>query len=209
MKKYAAEKENSGEVFIDMNAIRLQVLISGIGGQGVLFLTRVLTQSALNQGLEVISSETHGMAMRGGTVISHVKVGAFRSPLIRSGSADVLMALDSVHAGDFMRLVREGGNVILNGKGARPRAPATDKREMSIDATGIASEMGAPQASNIVLLGFALARKALFCNLETAESAIKQITQQQRLDTNLKALRAGFSRGQAHTDCRGCRVLKE
>ncbi len=153
----------------------------------MLFLTRVLTQSALVMGLEVISSETHGMAMRGGSVISHVKVGAFQSPLIRSGSADVLMALDSAHAEDYLHFLREGGDVILNS--------SLNEKGMSIDATGIAEEMGVPQASNIVLLGFALAKKALFCDLENVEMAIRQITPQRYLDANLKALRAGFSRG--------------
>lgn len=63
------------EVFMNM-----QIAITGRGGQGVLFLTRILSECALEMGLEAIASETHGMAMRGGSVISTLKVGAFRGP---------------------------------------------------------------------------------------------------------------------------------
>ena len=61
----------------------MQIAITGRGGQGVLFLTRILSECALEMGLEVIASETHGMAMRGGSVISTLKVGPFRGPLDR------------------------------------------------------------------------------------------------------------------------------
>ena len=65
--------------------MKQQIVVSGIGGQGVLFVTRILAEAAIERGMEVLTSETHGMAMRGGTVISHVKAGPFTSPLIRTG----------------------------------------------------------------------------------------------------------------------------
>jgi len=70
-----------------------QVIISGVGGQGVLFVTRLLAEVAMRSGLEVMSSETHGMAQRGGIVVSHLKVGGFAGPLVRAGRADVMVAL--------------------------------------------------------------------------------------------------------------------
>ena len=70
-----------------------QIVISGVGGQGVLFVTRLLAEAAIGKGLPVFTSETHGMAQRGGTVISHLKVGRFASPLIMPGAADGLNAL--------------------------------------------------------------------------------------------------------------------
>jgi indolepyruvate ferredoxin oxidoreductase beta subunit len=170
-----------------MKHIRQQILISGIGGQGILFLTRLLAQSALEMGLEVITSETHGMAVRGGSVASHVKVGGFYSPLIRGGAADVLLALDRAYVNGYLPFLKEGGTIILNSPG--------DERWVSIDATGVSARMGIPRMSNIVLLGFALARKALFCRLETVERAMAHITPQRYLEANLQALRAGFSRG--------------
>ena len=74
--------------------MNMQIAITGRGGQGVLFLTRILSECALDMGLEVIASETHGMAMRGGSVISTLKVGPFRGPLIGSGQADLMLVLD-------------------------------------------------------------------------------------------------------------------
>ena len=72
---------------------RQQIVISGVGGQGVIFVTRILAEAAIRKGFSVFTSETHGMAQRGGTVISHLKVGDFSSPLIRPFKADGLLAL--------------------------------------------------------------------------------------------------------------------
>ncbi len=74
-----------------MEEMKMQIAITGRGGQGVLFLTKILTECALELGEEVIASEIHGMAMRGGSVISTLKVGNFRGPLIRGGQADLML----------------------------------------------------------------------------------------------------------------------
>ena len=73
--------------------MRQQIVISGVGGQGVIFVTRLLAEAAIEKGFSVFTSETHGMAQRGGTVLSHLKVGRFASPLIRPYKADGLLAL--------------------------------------------------------------------------------------------------------------------
>ena len=70
-----------------------QILISGVGGQGILFITRLMAEAAIYKGLPVLTAETHGMAQRGGIVMSHLKVGGFSSPLIRPGKADMLLLL--------------------------------------------------------------------------------------------------------------------
>src|SRR6266567_1527824 len=73
--------------------ISQQLIISGVGGQGILFITRILAETAIAKGLPVLTSETHGMAQRGGIVISHLKIGEFSSPLVRPGHADGLIVL--------------------------------------------------------------------------------------------------------------------
>ena len=78
---------------LDEGSMRQQIVISGVGGQGVLFVTRILAEAAIMKGISVLASETHGMAQRGGTVLSHLKVGNFSSPLIRPGNANGLLAL--------------------------------------------------------------------------------------------------------------------
>ena len=103
------------------NAISdVQIIICGRGGQGILFLTRLLDEVALNLGQNVISSETHGMAMRGGSVVSYVKIGNFNSPLIRSGQGDVLLALSESELPLNRHLLKkEGGQIYVNSPGTK------------------------------------------------------------------------------------------
>ena len=74
------------------------MIISGVGGQGVLLLTRVFSEVALKDGYSIIGSEDHGMSQRGGSVITHLKIGDFDSPLVKKGNADVLLSLEKNEA---------------------------------------------------------------------------------------------------------------
>ena len=94
--------------------IKQQIIISGVGGQGVLFVTRLLAEAAMMKGFPVLTSETHGMAQRGGTVVSHLKVGDFSSPLIRPFSADGLLALKPESLAQHGGFVKPGGWAIVN-----------------------------------------------------------------------------------------------
>jgi len=165
--------------------MKMQIAITGRGGQGVLFLTRILTESALELGVEVIASETHGMAMRGGSVISTVKVGPFRGPLIRSGQADVMLALDDGSIETFSHLLSKGGTLFVNS----PVLP----HHRSIDATGLAAATGSPLMANLVLLGFALKHNGLFCDYPLADSVTRRISPERFREANLAALRLGYS----------------
>ena len=162
----------------------MQIAITGRGGQGVLFLTRILTECALDLGLEVIASETHGMAMRGGSVISTVKVGPFRGPLIRSSQADVMLVLDEGSMETFGHLLAKKGKCFLN-------SPALSSPP-SIDATGLAAGMDAPLMANLVLLGFALRHNGLFCDYPLTESVTGRISPEHFREANLKALKLGY-----------------
>ncbi len=163
--------------------MKQQIIVSGTGGQGVLFLTRVLAQAGLDMGLEVLTSETHGMAMRGGTVISHVKVGPFRSPLVMRGCADTGLILHRGNLefhGDF---IRQDGFCIVN----------TDRAGsyLHVDALGRAREIGSLVVANLVLLGFAVREGALFCDASVMEGVIREVSQPRNLEMNLR----GFERG--------------
>ena len=164
--------------------MKMQIAITGRGGQGVLFMTRILTEAALEMGLEVIASETHGMAIRGGSVISTLKVGPFRGPLIRGGQADVMLVLDVGSQETFAALLSLQGVQFVNGTG-----PSSDPQ---IDATGLAAEMGSPLMANLVLLGFALRHGKLFCDYAQAEEVTKRISPERFREANLKALQLGY-----------------
>lgn len=132
-----------------------QIVISGVGGQGVLFVTRLLAEAAIAKGLPVFTSETHGMAQRGGTVISHLKVGAFDSPLINPGRADGLIALKAESLAQHGGYLRPGGWTAVNCP-PQPQA-AIPANTWSIDADQLAGRLGNPKSVNLIMLGFTLA----------------------------------------------------
>ncbi|MGZ3568555.1 MAG: 2-oxoacid:acceptor oxidoreductase family protein, partial [Thermodesulfobacteriota bacterium] len=78
--------------------MNVQMIISGVGGQGVLLMTRVFSAIALREGYPLIGSEDHGMSQRGGSVMTHLKIGNFDSPLVKKGSADILLSLEKSEA---------------------------------------------------------------------------------------------------------------
>ncbi len=155
-----------------------QLIISGVGGQGVLFITRLLGETAVNRGYPVFTSETHGMAQRGGTVISHLKIGAFDSPLIRLGQADALLALKAENLGQHEAFLRSGGLAVVNG--AKQAAGGNDHRCAFVDADALAREIGNSRSVNLIVLGFALAEwtrqtgDALFCTIDDVREIIEK-----------------------------------
>lgn len=92
----------------------MQYVIVGIGGQGILFSSRVLGHIALSRGERVVGSEVHGMAQRGGSVISHFKVGDYSSPMVKAKEADVLLAFDQNEAVRNLHFLKQGGHAIIN-----------------------------------------------------------------------------------------------
>jgi indolepyruvate ferredoxin oxidoreductase beta subunit len=163
--------------------LKQQIIVSGLGGQGALTVTRLLAEAAAALGLEVITSETHGMAQRGGTVISMVKVGPFRGPLIPAGAADVGLFLAEKNLGVHRGYLAPAARVFVN-SGA---AGDYDR----VDARRLAEELGAPVAANLILLGFAAAQGGLFCGVELLERLIMEKIPARFRELNLAALRRG------------------
>ncbi len=124
----------------------MQIVICGRGGQGILFLTRLLDESAILLGSNVISSETHGMAMRGGSVTSHIRIGNYLSPLIPSGKGDILLAVNENEVQFNRHLMKKDAHLYIN---------SAVRRQNAIHAEKIARLLGAPMVTNLVLLGFA------------------------------------------------------
>jgi len=137
-------------------SMRRQVVLSGVGGQGVLFLSRLLAEVAIAGGFPVLTSETHGMAQRGGVVVSHLKAGGFDSPLVRAGRADLLLVLKEENVVLHREFLAGGGALIVNAPVPADAGPGA--RVHAVDADALALSAGAPHAVNLVLLGFALAR---------------------------------------------------
>lgn len=92
----------------------MQFIVVGIGGQGILFTSRVLGKLAISRDQNVIGSEVHGMAQRGGSVISHFKIGDYKSPLVKTGEADVLIAFDQDEGIRNLSFLKKGGIFVVN-----------------------------------------------------------------------------------------------
>ena len=180
-------------------AVKQQIVISGVGGQGVLFVTRLLAEAAIGRGLSVTTSETHGMAQRGGTVLSHFKVGDYSSPLIRPGHADGLLVLKAENMAQHGAFLRSNGWVALN---AGPEDTPVDAAAEVVDGDSIARKINNSKSVNLVVLGFSLAvaekipadRNPLFCNLGDIQSVLNSRfgNKAKLLEASLGALQAGY-----------------
>ncbi|MEW8959682.1 hypothetical protein MHLNE_09480 [Moorella humiferrea] len=149
----------------------MDILIAGVGGQGIILASRALASAAVKAGLPVRTAETIGMAQREGSVVSHVRLGlAEGGPLIPLGSADVILALEPAEACRNLKYLRPGGKAlvstspiipVLAALGSTPY-PLEDiltylRRNVpacySFDALDLAVKAGSPRALNIVMLG--------------------------------------------------------
>lgn len=167
--------------------LRQQIVVSGLGGQGVLFLTRVIAESALSSGAAVLTAETHGMAQRGGSVLSTIKVGPFRSPLIARGTADLGLFLAAENLPVHGPLLRPDGAVVV--------ATSQDGAYRAVDAAKVARELGAPVLANLVLLGVAVADGLLCVGRDEIETTIRTISPPKLVAANLAAFVKGLEMG--------------
>jgi len=169
-------------------SINQQIVISGVGGQGVLFITRLLAEAAIMKDCQVFTSETHGMAQRGGTVLSHLKVGDFSSPLIRPFKADGLIALKPENIAQHGSFLKKGAWIFVNSG----KKPDTGFDTYAVDADSLSLKIKNPKSVNLILLGFAL--KGLFCTFEDIRSALAgQLKgKKEMLDASVRALETGY-----------------
>lgn len=181
--------------------LRQQVVLSGLGGQGILFLSRLLAEAAIARGYPVLTSETHGMAQRGGVVVSHLKVGRFDSPLVRPGRADLLLVLKEENVALHREFLADGGTMVVNAPVPTDAGPRV--RAHAVNADALALSARAPHAANLVLLGFALARVGgvdaggFFCAAEEIREALsrRQGAGGSRLADSISALDLGIAHG--------------
>jgi len=153
------------------------VLIAGVGGQGSIFAARLLGTAALRRGLNVRGSETIGMAQRGGSVTSHVRMSntQIASPLIPPGGADVLIALEPTEGERNRHYVREGGVYVSCDAAQRAK---------------IISRCSA-KSLNVALLGMAAALGAFPFGLDELAETLRGFGKPQFMEQNMKALKRG------------------
>lgn len=182
------------------------IAIVGVGGQGILLASNVVSQAALCAGHDVKQNELHGMAQRGGSVISEVRFGQkVHSPVIPDGEADVLVSLELLEGLRNAHRLRSGGAVLCDQLRIRPavrpmgapaypedivaRLRAAVAKAHILEATELARQAGTPRAANTVLLG-ALSR-LLPLPEETWRRALELCLRPDLLGVNLKAFNLG------------------
>ena len=190
-----------------MTKDKIDILIVGVGGQGVLLASELISEVAMNSGLDVKKSEVHGMSQRGGVVTSHVKIAPkVYSPVIHHGQADVLMAFEQaegLRAADWLQ--RDGLAVVSRTKlvpaivtsnkdYSYPDDPIADlhrkiAKTIPVDADHIALELGNPRLVNTILLGV-LSNYLPFEKSEW-EKAIHSRVKPKFIEVNLAALERG------------------
>jgi indolepyruvate ferredoxin oxidoreductase beta subunit len=190
------------------------VILSGVGGQGILLAGEVLSTAAMEAGFDVKKSEVHGMAQRGGSVVAHVRFGdKVYSPLVKTGDADFILAFERLEAVRYLPMLKEGGKVVVNdqrivpltvtfGAGAYPEnveeiLSARAGQVAVVPALDIARELGNPNVVNLVMLG-ALSRFLPF-SAEVWERSLELRVPKKFLELNRKAFARGMDAVQAGT----------
>jgi indolepyruvate ferredoxin oxidoreductase beta subunit len=176
-----------------MSRFSWQAVVAGVGGQGVLFVTRILAAAARRRTNRVLISEVHGMAQRGGSVLSHLKAGPFFSPLVSPGQAQTLFSLDAGEAVRNLPFLEPGGSLIVNapddGDISGQALAALRKHNVQslvVDATALAREAGAPKAANVVLLAAAAYAGALPFSSDEIWEVLAESSPPARLKANRK-----------------------
>ena len=184
----------------------IDMLIVGVGGQGTLLLSRIMGHWALGQGYDVKVSEVHGMAQRGGSVVTHVRMAPkVYSPLVEQ--ADVLLAFELLEALRWRPFLKEDGVLIVNAQEILPmpvitgaaQYPADAQAQLSdavlIDAQAIAEKLGNGRAMNCVLLGVMAGKLGL--PTEPWLEAVAACVPPKTVELNQKAFMQGYGHEQA------------
>lgn len=179
-----------------------KIVLTGLGGQGVIFITRLLANTAATLGRRVMVSETHGMSQRGGSVISHVRIDGSQAPLIQLGTADVMLALEPYEALRSLTFLRRGGTAFINSDAGFQPEVMEHLERLEIDVlylpvTHLSKEMETPTVANVIMVGFASAHPALTLPYQALWEYLNNLSASPHRDSNLRALETGNKAGLA------------
>lgn len=187
----------------------MNLVIAGVGGQGILTTSRIIGEAALKNKLDVSVSEIHGMAQRGGSVVSTVRFGSFKAPLILDGDADIIIGFEPA---ETVRVIEKASAektvILMNTKPIIPfpaslglqKYPENSrilaylaqnaKEVVPVNASEIATSLGTYRVLNVVMVG-AVARYLPF-SAENFKEAIRKIIPARYAEINMKAFEHGF-----------------
>jgi indolepyruvate ferredoxin oxidoreductase beta subunit len=189
-----------------MNDVK-SILLVGVGGQGTILASKILTQGLIENGYDVKMSEVHGMSQRSGSVSTQVRFGTkVYSPIIGEGTADILVSFEEMEAARYAHFLKKDGKVVVNTYRIPSMPILTGTRDypddiigmlrqrvstMALDATGIAEKVGNPKSANVVLLG-ALVKAMGLTDIDW-DPIIAKTVKPAFIDVNRKAFAAGMA----------------
>jgi len=182
------------------------ILVAGVGGQGIILATEVISEAAMLSGYDVKKADVHGMAQRGGSVVSTVRFSdRVYSPLVKYGDADVLLGFELLEGYRNINYVKGDGVVIINTQKINPmpvasgrekypdfiedRVKETGRRAILVDALNMAKELGDIRAVNIIMIG-ALS-KVIDIKEDVWKKAIEKYIKPKYIELNMKAFEKG------------------
>ncbi|MBQ6385973.1 MAG: indolepyruvate oxidoreductase subunit beta [Lachnospiraceae bacterium] len=185
------------------------IILSGVGGQGTILASRLIAAAAMEKGYPILAAETIGMAQRGGSVFSHLRIGEnLHSPLIARGQADLIIGFEPGETVRQLPFLSEGGTVVVSSRPVMPVSASIglssyDSEEMIsylrahtadpviVDTAALAEDLGSVKVLNVALLSAAARSGALGFTEADLEEAIRRTVPERFLDLNLRALRWG------------------
>jgi indolepyruvate ferredoxin oxidoreductase beta subunit len=187
------------------------MVLAGVGGQGILLAAEILGTAAIKEGLNVRVSEIHGMAQRGGAVVSTVRIGEKAyAPTVLDGQADVLLGFEPFETLRNLKFASEKTLIIMSEEKIPPTEltakmmPYPSLKEVEekiysftksliiVDAPKLAKKAGSPLTQNVVLFGALAATEKVPIKTESLLDAIRELIPAKYLDTNFKAFKLGY-----------------
>ena len=186
----------------------LNILIVGVGGQGTLTASRVLGKVAELKGMDVKVSEVHGMAQRGGSVVTHVRISSEKvfSPLVDLGGADIIIAFEKLEALRYIHFLKKGGAIVINDQQIDPMPVvigaveypqnimediSKNHRVYKVNAVDEAKKLGNSKVFNIIVLG--VAAQHMEFSKDQWLSVIERTVPAKTVEINKKAFELGYS----------------
>ncbi len=187
----------------------LNCLLAGVGGQGTVLASKILAGYAISNGMKVHTAETIGMAQRGGSVVSHVRIGEdVYSPLIPLGQADLIIGFEPAEAVRSLKYLKKDGTLVVSSKAISPTTASLSNKVYDgasmieylkekvenlivVDADKIIEACGTAKVLNIALLGAAASIGKLGLNLEHLEQTMNQMIPEKYRELNYKAFKLG------------------
>lgn len=180
----------------------VNIVLCGLGGQGILFMTKILSHTAMAKGFKTLGAETHGMAQRGGSVISHLRLGDAESSLVRSGTAHFLLALDEYEAYRNLSFLSNGAGMYVNSDSdnfpleeVKTFLDQKGVNYQSFPAGKTAMELGAPLSSNLALLGYFSTAHGIPLKNKEMRDTIEKISPDRFRKINLTIFDSGYQKG--------------